>query len=76
VDRRLAVPPTGANKRRAAMEAEIKAIRAFVEVDRRLSQSDPAALQEPYPGSGMYRTGPGSDVPLASETSGSPDASV
>ena len=58
------------NKPRAALEAEIKAIRAFVEVDRRLGYLDPAILQEPYPGSGLYRTG------KANETSGSPDASV
>ena len=66
----VTVPYPGENKPRAALEAEIKAIRAFVEVDRRLGYLDPAILQEPFPGSGLYRTG------KASETSGDPDASV
>lgn len=40
----------------AALEAEIKAIRAYCEVDRRVHHLDPRILAEPYPGSGMYRT--------------------
>lgn len=69
------VPPTGALKQRerAALEAEIRAIRAFADVDRRIGQVDPARLSEAYPGSGLYRTASGS---APTETSGNPDASA
>ncbi|KQP79267.1 hypothetical protein [Methylobacterium sp. Leaf117] len=69
----VVVPFPGAHKPRAALEAEIRAIQAFADVDRRIGQVDPARLMEPYPGSGLYRTG---SVSAPSETSGSPDASV
>lgn len=69
----VVVPHTGAHKPWAALEAEIKAIRAFADVDRRIGQVDPARLSEPYPGSGLYRTASGS---APTETSGNPDASA
>ncbi|MCP1549463.1 MULTISPECIES: hypothetical protein [Methylobacteriaceae] len=52
----VTVPYTGANRQLNALEAEIRAIRAFVDVDRRIRQSNPVALQERFPGTGMYRT--------------------